>query len=164
MTILYPIQKTKANIIEITESKLDHTVPNLEVNFPGYHILRCDRNRNGGGVACYIRKDVCFNTRTLQCKEIENFVFDIFLPESKPIAIGFFYRPPNQAELMDLMVEKLSNLNLKDIEVYLLSDFNINLFKNSKYILNGKRSIASQGSVHTMINRYKEFCPINSLK
>ena len=54
--------KTKAAIIGITESKLDHTVPDLEVNLPGYDILRCYRNRNGGGVACYIRKDFCFNT------------------------------------------------------------------------------------------------------
>ena len=89
--------KTKAAIIGITESKLDHTVPDSEVNFPGYDILRCDRNKNGGGVACYIRKDLCFNTRTLHCKEIENLVFDILLPKSKAITIGVFYRPPNQA-------------------------------------------------------------------
>ena len=35
--------KTKATIIETTESKHDHTVPDLEVNLPGYDILRCDR-------------------------------------------------------------------------------------------------------------------------
>ena len=47
---------------------------------------------------------------------------------------------------------------------YLLGDFNINLFQSGKYILNGKRSTTSQGSVHTMINRCKEFCQIHSLK
>ena len=52
------VNKTKAAIIGMTESKLDHTVPYSEVNFPGYDILRCDR------------KDLCFNTRTLHCKEI----------------------------------------------------------------------------------------------
>ena len=88
---------TKADIIETTESKLDHTVPDSEVNFPGYDILRCDRNRNGGGIACYIRKDLCFNTRTLHCKQIENLVFDILLPKLKPITIVLFYRPRNQA-------------------------------------------------------------------
>ena len=31
--------KTKATIIGITESKLDHTVPDLQVNLPGYDIL-----------------------------------------------------------------------------------------------------------------------------
>ena len=60
---------TKATIFGITESKLDHTVPDSEVNF---------------------------NTRTLHCKEIEILVFDILLPKSKPITIGVFYRPPNQ--------------------------------------------------------------------
>ena len=56
--------KTKAAIIWITQSKLDHTVPDREVNLPGYDIIRCDRKRNGGGVACYIRKDLCFNTKS----------------------------------------------------------------------------------------------------
>ena len=65
---------------------------------------------------------------------------------------------------MELVVEKFSNLNLKDNEIYLLGDFNINLFQNGKHILNGKRSTTSQGSVHTLINRYKEFCQIHSLK
>ena len=101
--------KTKAAIIGITESKLDHIVPDSEVNFPGYDILRCNRNRNGGGVPCYIRKDFYFNTRTLHCKEIENFVFDILLPKSKLLTIGVFCRPPNKAEFLDLMVEKFSN-------------------------------------------------------
>ena len=36
---LLPANKTKAAIIGITESKLDHTVPDLEVNYPGYDIL-----------------------------------------------------------------------------------------------------------------------------
>ena len=95
--------KTKSAVIGITETKLNHTVPDSEVNFPGYDILRYDRNRNG--VACYIRKHLCFSTRTLHHKEIENLIFDILLPKSKPITIGVFYRPPNQAEFMDLMVE-----------------------------------------------------------
>ena len=30
---------TKATIIEITKTKLDHNVPDLEVNLPGYDIL-----------------------------------------------------------------------------------------------------------------------------
>ena len=65
---------------------------------------------------------------------------------------------------MDLMDETFSNLNLKDNEIYLLGDFNINIFLNGKDILNGKRSTTSQGSVHTIINTYKEFCQIHSLK
>ena len=93
----------------------------------------------------------------MHCKEIENLVFDILLPKSKPITIGVFYRPPNQAEFIDLMVKKFSNLNLKDNEIYLFGDFNINLFQNGNYILNGKRSTTSQGSVDILSLREK--CP-----
>ena len=32
------VNKTMAAIIEITESKLNHSVPDLEVNLPGYDI------------------------------------------------------------------------------------------------------------------------------
>ena len=112
--------KTKVAIIEITESKLDHTVLDLKVNLPGYDIISCDRNRNGGGVACYIRTDLCFNTRPLNCKEIENIIFDTLLPKSKPITISIFYRPPNQANFMELIINSFSLLNLKDNEIYLL--------------------------------------------
>ena len=44
---------TKPAILGTTESKLDGS------------ILRNDRTRNGGGVACYIRSDLCFNSRNI---------------------------------------------------------------------------------------------------
>ena len=66
-----------AAVFGITESKLDRTVPDFEVNLSGYDILWCDRDRNGGGVDFYIRKDLCFNTRALNCNEIENIFLDM---------------------------------------------------------------------------------------
>ena len=122
----------------MTESKLDHTIPDLQVNLRGYDIFRCDRNENGAAVACYKRNDLCFNTRALNCKEIENIIFEILLSKLKSITVGIFYRFPNQANFMELIVKGFSHLNLKDNEIYLLSDFNINLLQNGNYILNGK--------------------------
>ena len=81
----------------------------------------------------------------------------------KPIAIGVL-QTSKQANFIGLMVESVSNLNLKDNEIYLVGNFNINLFQKGNYILNGKRSTTFQGSVYTLINRYKEFCQICSLK
>ena len=156
--------KTKAVNTVITKSERNHTIPDLEVNLPGYDILRCDRNRNGGGVVCFIRKDLHFNTRALNCKEIENIVFDILLPKSKLITKGIFCRPPNKTNSMKLIVKSFSLLNLKDNEIYLLGDFNINLLQNGNYILNRKGLAACQGPVHTLINKYQEFCQIFSLK
>ena len=56
-------QQTNAAVISITESWLDHTVTDNEINIDGYTIIRCDRNRNGGGACTYIRSDLSFNPR-----------------------------------------------------------------------------------------------------
>ena len=45
----------KAAIIGITKSKVDNSISDTDVEIPGYCILRCDRNRNAGGVTCYVR-------------------------------------------------------------------------------------------------------------
>ena len=59
---------------------------------------------------------------------------------------------------MELIVKSCSLLNLKDNEIYLLGDFNINLLQNGSYILNRKAWAACQRPVHTLINKYQEFC------
>ena len=64
---------------------------------------------------------------------------------------------------MELIVKSFSLLNLKDNEIYLLGDFNI-VLQNGNYILNRKGWAACQGSVHTLINKYQEFCQLFSLK
>ena len=64
--------KSKASVIGITESKLDKTVLDGEINIDGYELVRSDRNRHGGGVACYIRNDISFNVRGDFSNEIEN--------------------------------------------------------------------------------------------
>ena len=65
---------------------------------------------------------------------------------------------------MELIVKCYSLLNLKDNEIYLLGNFNINLLQNGNYILNRKGMAACQGAVQTLINKYQEFCQIFSLK
>ena len=54
-------KSTNAAIIGISETKLDESVLEPEIQIDDYKILRCDRNRHGGGVACYIRNDLSYN-------------------------------------------------------------------------------------------------------
>ena len=62
-------------LLILTESKLDNTVRNAEININGYGVIRNDRNRHGGGVACYIRNDLVFNTKNLFFKFYRTCVF-----------------------------------------------------------------------------------------
>ena len=102
-------------------------------------------------VACYIRKNLCFNKRALHCKEIENIIFDIILPKPRPnfAKALYVFSTDLQAKVTSwsLIVKDFSYLNLKDNRSY------FNLLQNENHILNEKRVAPSQEPVHTLINK-----------
>ena len=56
-------RKTRATVIGLTETKLDATVLDSEVNIDGYELIRSDRNRHRGGLACCIKNNAAFRSR-----------------------------------------------------------------------------------------------------
>ena len=143
--------KTNAAVIGLTESKLDEAVADKEILVNGYKLLRSDRNRQGGGVACYVRTDLFFNKRENFSTETENLFFDIFLPKTKPILVGILYRPPDQSGFLKNLSNSITNTeNFDNQEVYILGDLNINLLYKEKRLPNG-------------IKAYKEFCAVHGL-
>ena len=71
------VKRTKAAVIGISESKLDSTVLDPEIYLENYEILHFNRNRHGGGVACYIRSDISYKLNS-------------FLPNEIKIALSIF--------------------------------------------------------------------------
>ena len=49
------VVENKIDIIAINETKLESNIDNLRVALNDFSLLRCDRNRHGGGVAMYVR-------------------------------------------------------------------------------------------------------------
>ena len=86
--------------------------------------------------------------------------FKILIPKVKPIAIGIFYRPPNEN---DIFWNEFQQIDRKTNEMYLLRDFNINLLQNGKFILKENRSYKLKRSISALVNKYKEFCQTFSL-
>ena len=131
-------KKSRATVIGITESKLDESVTDGEINIDGYELIRSDWNRHGGGVACYIRNDISFNPRGNFSSKVENIFLDMLLPKTKPILIGILYRPPDQSKFLDKLSMAISETDNFDAqEVYILGDLNINLINNQKHTPNG---------------------------
>ena len=157
------VSKTKPAILGITESKLDITVNNQEINISGYNILRSDRNRNGGGVACYVRSDLCFNRKNIFSNSLEHVFFDILITKVKPISIGIFYRPPNVNNYLETFSNDLKQIDFNKNEVYILGDFNINLLQNHNFVLKENRSVHLRNSYSPFITKYKEMCQQFSL-
>ena len=153
----------KPAILGITESKLDRSITKAEVNINGYSIIRNDRKRNGGGVACYIRNNLCFDIKNIFSNSIEHVFFKILIPKVKPIAIGIFYRPPDENDFFNIFSKDFQQIDSKTNEIYLLGDFNINLLQNGKFILKENQSYKLKSSSSALVTKYKEFCEKFSL-
>jgi hypothetical protein len=100
--------KTNAKIIAISETWLDETVTDNEINIPGYSVIRQDRNREGGGTCIYINSQLAFNRRPdLNVPDLEICWIEFLLPKTKPIIVGSCYRTPEQSILTNYLTKLL---------------------------------------------------------
>ena len=109
--LLFIAKSTNAAVIGICESKLDASVLEQEINIDNYKIVCCDRNRQGGEVACYVRNNLSYNILPVFPCEIKNIFFEILLPNSKPIIVGTIYRPPSQNNFLELVNSNMNKIN-----------------------------------------------------
>ena len=87
---------------------LDDTVADHEISIRGYDIMRKDRNRNGGGVAIYIRSVINYKERhDLQDDNLETITVEISKPKSKPFLINTWYRPPGAPSAVLLILKNV---------------------------------------------------------
>ena len=102
---------SNADVIRITESKLYNCILDSEIQIDNYQILRCDRNRKGRGVACYVRNYLSYIEKNFFPEEIENIFFEILLLKTKPITVRIIYRRPNQNNFLQTLNEKFAKLD-----------------------------------------------------
>ena len=129
----YIAKLSNAAVIGITESKLDDCILDSEIQIDNYQILRCNRNRKGRGVACYVRNDLSYIEKNFFPEEIENIFFEILLLKTKPITVRIIYRRPNQNNFLQTLSENFAKLDTLKKELYILGDFNRNLYQNQNH-------------------------------
>ena len=54
---------------------------------------------------------------------------------SKPIIVGTTYCPQNQNNFLELLNSNMNKIKSVDNEIYILGDFNVNLFLKDSYVL-----------------------------
>lgn len=124
--LAYLAERSSAAVLCVTETWLDETIHDAEVQLPGYTLQRKDRNREGGGVCMFIKNSLAFNRRSdLENEELELLACDILLPKTKPILIGVVYRPPKDNAFYQKLEIQLANCFQQ--ECILLGDFNTNV-------------------------------------
>ena len=71
-------KSTNAAILDISDSKLDESILEPEIQIDDYKILQCDTSKHRGGVACYIRNDLSYNILFVFPREIESVFFETY--------------------------------------------------------------------------------------
>lgn len=154
-------KNSKVGILCFTETWLDDSVKDAEIELDNYLIVRRDRNRKGGGVCIYVRADIGFNHRTdLHSDQIEALWLDIQLPLSKPILIGVCYRPPDQSQFYELLEELCTQrMDLLGKEVILMGDFNTDVLKRDSPGYKALMNMCRSFGLDQLINEPTRICP-----
>ena len=114
--------------------RLDNTLKDELFSVDGYDLLRKDRNRQGGGVAIYIKSTINYHIRQdLDLENIEGICVEIRRPCSKPFVMLACYRPPNYDPSFFVKIEEIiSRIDLEDKELILVGDLNCNFLSRNQ--------------------------------
>ncbi len=125
----------KPDILCVVETWLDDSIDDSEISIPGYHSLRLDRNRHGGGIAIYISELFSFSIISKGPNSLEFLSVCVNLVSSN-VGLSLLYRPPSSpVSFFDNLYSALDNLDIPLYSNFLLfGDFNIDISaKNPLY-------------------------------
>ena len=80
----YMISKP-VDILAINETRLDCSFPDSAASIPGYSLDRKDRNRNGGGVALYIRNSIAYEIILTLDEKLELLCVKVIKPKGQTL-------------------------------------------------------------------------------
>ncbi len=134
--IIALLHRTKLDYLSLTETWLNNSVADIEVEIPGYDPLRNDRGngsskKGGGGVLAYARKHHTFvhiPEWNLCTEDVEWIWSKLDLPMTRSTYICSVYRPPhgNYDNFEHLLESKLLDLYQNRIpDVVICRDINI---------------------------------------
>ena len=115
------------DIITLSETCLNSNCQNEKIELFGYHppVRRDRQDRQGGGVAIYVKKNlICVHRPDLEVPDLEAVWIETKI-QQQSLLIGSFYRAPDARvkywELIDESIQKAGNTPLRYI---ILGDFN----------------------------------------
>ena len=144
---------------------IDKTIFDCEISIPNYSLIRKDRNRKGGVVACYITGHICFHSQNYLSDHIENISFDLLLPKTWPISIAILYKPPTDNHFLDYLSRGLNDFNLMKNNLFIFGNTNINILNNGENIFDKYKVISKKKSNFGAVAKmYTHICSTLGLK
>ena len=132
--IKFEVHHKQIDILCISETWLDSSIPDRFVDIEEYKVFRCDSGA-GGGVCIYVHKNlkaVKLDLKLNDCLGIESYFIKVQERKLPSFIVGCLYRHPSAlAESFDYISEVLQSLNLQNKSFFLLGDMNDDLLNSS---------------------------------
>ena len=112
------VRLNNPDVVCATETWLSSDVPTESVSMNGFSLFRKDRNRQGGGIACYVRSSIPCSVLT-ECDEtgLES-LWLILRPARMPrwlthVVVGIIYHPPdaNNRRMIDHITNTIDHIS-----------------------------------------------------
>ena len=120
------------HIFGINETWLDSFITDDELSLEGYDLIRCDRNRHGGGVCLFIKQSISYNV----LHDVNNCVESVWIKvtvNSQNFGIGCAYRPPSADNTYyNAMLDQIEQVKCATAGMILMGDLNFNYTVNEK--------------------------------
>ena len=156
------LARTKVTVFAASETWLDASVNDNELQIPGFNVIRKDRNRSGGGVALFVRDNVAFNPRPdLDVDGLEASWVELLPPKTKGILVCSIYRPPNDGNFLTNMESAISKV-APGTELYILGDMNINTLDNGSSLFLRYKEILDSFGFEQLISEPTRITPSSS--
>lgn len=127
------VDLNKPDIITLSETWLNSSVSDNEINLSNYVIYRYDRCSRGGGVAIYVSIGLVSELIIPMVDPLyfESIFVKVVFHSNKCIIIGSIYRPPSSpAETLNCLISTINSVFGRN-ELILLGDFNKNWLDTS---------------------------------
>ena len=115
-------------VLAITETHLDKSIPSTSLKIDGMKMLRFDRlDRKGGGCVLYFAEYLnAMHRRDLSIEGLQAIWLQVKFPQTT-VLFPVIYRPPDAKNFFDLISIPLEKAWLKSSSIFLLGDFNCDL-------------------------------------
>ena len=126
--------RSRGLVLGLSETWLDGSLLDADLEVPGFSLHRKDRNRRGGGVTVYVSNDVKA-VRRVDLKEVGIEALWIEVKTSKKrILVCNVYRPPDaQAEWIDELAGMIEHGVQEGNTVVVLGDFNCDMLRPNSH-------------------------------
>ena len=134
------IADNEIDVLCFAETRLCDATHEL-FNIQNYNMFVNNRNRRGGGVACYVHETFLrsrVNNLCLMEACIESLFVNVSLCNKSKRLIGCIYRPPNTD--INVFIARLAFLcediskDYKNYKITITGDFNFDIFLNNKFV------------------------------